>query len=171
MGAHYEVNGKLKPLILKDDREKTGWEFPEDGTFAGTKVQRVLYGDYTIEGHEDIFLERKNSTGEIAYNMINERFWNLMENAKHLKYKFIIIEADYQDILNYPLNSQLKPTVWNPTRKRYVTNVATKIKPAFLIECMSRLAVEYGMSVIFAGSATAAEKAAHSLLKEILKHG
>lgn len=158
-----------KPLIIKDDREKTGWDFPEDNFFSGTLIKRVKFGDYTLEGLDNIFLERKNSTGEIGYNLITERFWALIENIKYHKYKYIIIEASFDDIINYPLNSQLKTPIWNHATKKWMVNVATKIKPQFLIDTLARLGVEFGISVIFAGNKLNAEKLAHSILKEIYK--
>lgn len=149
-----------KVLILKDTREQRGWSFPEDDTFAGTSIETIKYGDYSLKGYSHlIFIERKASTGELATNITEDRFWRLLENSKDFKYKYIIIEADYEDFLNFPLNSTIPKR-----RHRYM-----RVKSNFLISCLMRMSVDYGMNLIFAGTPAQAEKFAHALFKQILK--
>ena len=57
--------------IIIDTREQQPWVF-EDYTTANEKLDT---GDYSIEGMEDLLcIERKHSIGEIANNITEPRF-------------------------------------------------------------------------------------------------
>lgn len=152
----------MKKLIIRDTREKLnhGWDWPEDNIFAGTKVDTLKYGDYSIEGLEHlIFIERKNTTAEFAHNCCEDRFKRLLERGAQYKYKFCIMEFDFEDILTFPINSGLPR--WQFKK--------IKISPAFLISALSKMSIDFGIHVMYAGNAMRAEKLCYSILKQIYK--
>lgn len=152
-----------KKLLIRDTREKTahGWDWPEDNTFAGTKIATLKYGDYSIEGLEHlIFIERKKSTAEFAANCCEDRFERLLEKGAQLKYKFCILEFDFEDILTFPINSGMPRWQWNKV----------KISPAFLVSTLSKMSIDFGIHVMYGGNAERAERLCYSILKRIYKN-
>ena len=148
-----------KLLILKDSREQKGYDWGEDDFFRGTRIEKIDFGDYSLEGLTHlIFIERKASTSELSQNICEERFKKLLIRARQYKYKYILCEFDYEDILNFPLNSGIPK--WQYKK--------LKVKPAFMNAFISRLSVE-GFQIIFAGNALNAEKFCYSILKYIYK--
>ena len=52
-------------VILRDTREKTGWDFESFDRCLAGKDWGLATGDYTVRGLEkDLAIERKASTGE-----------------------------------------------------------------------------------------------------------
>jgi ERCC4-type nuclease len=149
-----------KPLIIADSREQKPYDYPETETFAGTKVEKVAAGDYSIEGLEHkIFIDRKLSTAELAKNIVEDRFHRLLEKAKEYEYKFLLLEFDLEDIYTFPINSQMPR--WQQKRCR--------ISPAFLESFITRIMTDYGIHVVFTGNHEQGEKICYSILKNILK--
>lgn len=149
-----------KFLVIKDSREQQGYDFPADNYCKGTKVEKLNVGDYAIEGLSHlIFLDRKKSTSEIALNIIEERFEKLLIKGSKYKYKFLLFEFDFEDVLTYPINSGIP--LWQQKK--------VGIKPAFIISALARFQIEYGISILYAGNAMRAEKLCYSLLKQIYK--
>lgn len=152
----------MKPLIIKDSREHEGhgYDYPEDDTFAGTKIEKLSVGDYAIEGYQHlIFIDRKKTTSELANNLSEERFEKLLIKASKYKYKYLLMEFDLEDIYNFPLNSGIPV--------RYFKRC--KIRPAFLASWLARISIDYGINLIFATSEKDAEKFCYALLKRIYK--
>lgn len=150
----------MKPLIIKDSREQLGYDFPEDDTFAGTKIEKLSVGDYAVEGYQHLtFIDRKKSTSELANNMSEARFEKLLQKASKYKYRFLIMEFDMDDVYNFPLNSGIPVAKFKYCR----------IKPAFIASFLARIAIQYDINLIFAHNATDAEKFCHALLKRIYK--
>jgi ERCC4-type nuclease len=149
-----------KFLVIKDSREQLGYDFPQDNYCAGTKIEKVDVGDYSIEGLSHlIFLDRKKSTSELSMNMLEERFDKLLKKASKYKYKFLLFEFDYEDILTYPINSGIPRSQFKRIR----------VKPAFIASFVARIEIEYGIHIIYAGNADRAEKICYNLLKQIYK--
>ena len=147
-----------KPLIIKDTREQRGFDFPEDDIFAGTVVEKLNYGDYSIQNLTHlIFIERKASTSEISKNVFEDRFTRLLENAKQYKYRYIIMEFDWDDVINFPLNSGIPKH-----KQKYL-----KIKSAFLQSYLTKISIDYGFHIVYAHNAECAEKFTYNLLKNI----
>lgn len=151
-----------KPLIIKDSREHEGhgYDYPEDDTFAGTKIEKLSVGDYAVDGLQHlIFIDRKKTSSELANNISEARFEKLLQKASKYKYRYLLMEFDLEDIYQFPLNSGI------PVRffKR------CKIKPAFLASYLARIAIDYDINLIFAGNAEQAEKFCYALLKRIYK--
>lgn len=92
--------------IYIDTREKN----PLDFSFYNveTSIATIKTGDYSLEGYQDlIFIERKASTSELYNNLIKNytRFQRELDRAKDCKYKYIICEFHYTDLLTFPKNS------------------------------------------------------------------
>lgn len=97
--------------IVRDTREKMGWDFPYEEKIAGkirilgTVDEYIEEGDYTIKGAEDLIrIERKMGFGELFGNMIprdhKERFEREIERLSNIRHKYIIIENNLSnDIL------------------------------------------------------------------------
>ena len=61
-------------LVIKDTREKQGWDFPQSHSCVGTSIEKLDTGDYTIDGHRDtLCVERKGSVSEFAGNLVQEK--------------------------------------------------------------------------------------------------
>ena len=93
--------------VLRDTREKTGkgWFFKNNDWCQGTKVTKLKYGDYSIEGMENKFvIERKGAIVEFANNLISdfERFKKQLDNMKEIENVFIVMEFDFDSLVKYP---------------------------------------------------------------------
>lgn len=76
---------------------------------------------------------------------------------KEFKYKFIILEFSYDDILNFPFGSGIPEHLWKKL----------EITPKYLVRFIAEIQVIYGVNVMFAGNATAARTAAFSIFKRV----
>ena len=64
----------MKYVVLKDTREKNGWNFNSSSKCLAVARWGLKTGDYTIRGLEkDLVIERKASTGELAMNLGKKR--------------------------------------------------------------------------------------------------
>ena len=93
-------------IIIQDTREQQGWEFFYPDVIV---VRRTLdAGDYTIEGkEEDILIERKATTGELANN-IGKKWYQFCNEFKRMPKntkKIVICEFSLQDVESFPINS------------------------------------------------------------------
>ena len=153
---------KNKPLLIRDSREKPthGYDWGETDIFSGTKIDTIKYGDYSIDGYEEIiFIERKCSVAEIAKNITEKRFTNLLNRAIKRKYKFLICEFSFSDICTYPIGSDIPKRLWKKIR----------VKPEFIQSSIVKIAVEYGVQVLFCDDKIKAEEVCYSILKKIYK--
>jgi len=87
--------------ILTDTREQRPYRFPN------SKTCTLPYGDYSIEYdgksyHDQIIIERKGGIGELFSfsGSSRDRFVRELEKMQGVKYKYILIEADFLDIVN-----------------------------------------------------------------------
>lgn len=148
-------------LIVRDTREKEdhGYMWSEDNFCRGTIVEKLDYGDYSVKNLEHlIFIDRKKSTSELSQNLCEERFKALLNKVQRFKYKYILCEFDYEDILNFPLNSGIPR--WQQKK--------LKVTPAFMNSYLARLTIQ-GFNVVYAGNSQNAEEFCYSLLKNIYK--
>ncbi len=90
-----------KFTILIDTREQIPFRFPN------SKTKALPYGDYTIQYDnknyiDKICIERKGNIGELFSfsGSGRERFCRELEKMQNVKYKYILIEADFMDIVN-----------------------------------------------------------------------
>jgi len=106
--------------IIQDTREQIPLNF---SAFAEEidkiQVVKLENGDYSLAGYEnDIYIERKRSTGELSTNfgVDKERFNNALARTKTAKWRYIICEFTLDDILSFPENSGIPKRVWPKLR-------------------------------------------------------
>lgn len=147
-------------IILKDTREKFGWDF-DDPMFEVVE-QKLDTGDYTIQGYEHLLvIERKKSAAEIAANVYQARFKNELERMLTFKYRFAIFEFNLDDILSFPVGSDIPKAKWD----------TIKVSPKFVIKYINDMRIKYGIHVIYAGDKHNAQLEALSIMKRVLEHG
>jgi ERCC4-type nuclease len=140
--------------IIIDTREQQPWTF-EEYVVANKKLDT---GDYSIEGLQDIFvIERKKSINEIANNIIEPRFKDVLARLGQLKYSFLLLEFSMTDVLYYPVGSNLPKRLWDKV----------KITPAFIMKNILDWQLKYNIKVFFCNNASNAEKTAEYILKRM----
>jgi ERCC4-type nuclease len=140
--------------IIVDTREQQPWSF-DHYAVANRKLDT---GDYSIEGLEEIFcIERKKSVSEIANNIVESRFKDVIARLAQYKYSFLLLEFDIEDVLQYPIGSTLPRRLWNKVR----------IKPAFIMKNVLDWQLKHDIKVIFCGNSSNAEQVAEYIFKKI----
>jgi len=141
-------------LILKDTREKNGWDFEgQDITVANRKLDT---GDYTVEGIEEEFvIERKATVAEIAQNITTKWFKEEVKRMAGFRHAFFIFEFSWRDIEIFPVNSTIPSHLWKKIR----------ISNRFLISCINTYRLKYGIQCITADRPEYAESVAFDLMK------
>lgn len=147
-----------KFTVLKDSREKLGWDFPEDNECLGTTVCKLDTGDYTLLEAKDLLcIERKQNVSELAHNFIEPRFVKELERLQVFQYKFLICEFRLQDVLTYPIGSEI------PKARHHMV----RLKYPFLFSRINALQTKYGINVIFADNPKVAQAYAWSIFKHV----
>lgn len=142
--------------IIIDTREQKPWSFEEHAT-AHRKLDT---GDYSIEGLEHILaIERKRNVAEIANNITESRFKDVVDRLKTFKYAFILLEFDLNNVLEYPVGSTIPKRLWSKIR----------ISPQYILKNIIDLQVDHGIHVLFCGSSSNAEKTALSIMRRVYK--
>lgn len=140
--------------ILVDTREQTPWKFSN----YTTAKQKLDTGDYTIAGFEEILaVERKKTVGEIANNITEKRFKDVLDRMSKYKYPFFLLEFDMTKVLNFPIGSELPERVWNKI----------KISPNFLVKCILDWQLKYGINVLFCDNTVNAIDIAEYIFKRV----
>lgn len=140
--------------IIVDTREQQPWEFKEH-LVAHRKLDT---GDYSVEGLEHLLcIERKKSASEFATNIIESRFKDVIMRMEQLKYSFLLLEFDLEDLLIYPIGSTVPKRMWDKV----------KITPSFLIKNIIELQLNHNIKVMFCGNSSNASKMAEFLMKKI----
>ena len=102
-------------------------------------------------------IERKKSASEFANNVTESRFKDVVERLHSMKYAFLLLEFDLEDILIYPVGSSVPRKMWDKI----------KISPAFIMKHILELQINYNIKVVFCGDSTNAEKMAEYILKKV----
>lgn len=145
---------KFKVII--DTREQQPWSFDR----CATACRKLDTGDYSVEGYEQILcIERKKSVSEIANNITEKRFKDVIERMKTYQYAFLIFEFDLEDVLNYPIGSNVPKHMWNKI----------KISPGFILKHILELQLYHNIKVLFCGCPTNATKMATALMKKVFE--
>jgi ERCC4-type nuclease len=145
-------NNNIKIII--DTREQKPWTFAN----YNTEHKKLDTGDYSVDGLEDILcIERKQSSSEFANNIVESRFKDVIERMSNMKYSFLLLEFDIEDLLIYPVGSTVPRRMWDKI----------KISPAFLIKNILELQLNHNIIVYFCGNSKNAEKMAEYILKKI----
>lgn len=140
--------------ILVDTREQTPWEF----SHYVTAKQKLDTGDYTVSGLEDkLAIERKKSVGEIANNITEKRFIDVLERLSSYKYPFLLLEFGMDKVLKFPIGSELPQKVWDKI----------KISPNFLVKNILDWQLKYNINVLFCESTSNAIEIAEYIFKRV----
>lgn len=125
--------------IIIDTREQKPLSFFHED--VGECIRGTIKtGDYTIVGLEDkLTIERKGAILEFYKNITEKRFWNEMERMSAYKYKFLLLEFSLANIMSFPYGCGLS--------KENMKKL--KITYKFLLKCIYRIQVEYGVHVVF----------------------
>lgn len=140
--------------IIVDTREQQPWSFDH---YA--KANRKLdTGDYSVEGLENLLaIERKKSINEIANNIIESRFKDVIQRLSSMKYSYILLEFDLENVLNYPIGSSLPKHMWNKV----------KISPSFIMKHILEWQMFHNIKVIFCGCPSNAEQMAEYIMNKV----
>lgn len=142
--------------IIIDTREQKPWSFEEHAT-AHRKLDT---GDYSVEGLEHLLaIERKRNVAEIANNITESRFKDVIQRLKTFKYSFVLLEFDLNNVLEYPIGSTIPKRLWSKIR----------ISPQYILKHLTDLQVDHGIHVLFCGSSSNAEKIALSIMRRVYK--
>ena len=145
--------------VLVDTREKNPWELISQRVI-GREFLKLDTGDYTVSGLEDkLCIDRKANVNEIAGNITQKRFIKELERIRDFPHAFLILEANAQDIFDYPHTADLPPKI----------KAKIRINGNYLMRCLSRMQIEYGFNLIFAGNRENAQRIAVNLMEDILK--
>jgi ERCC4-type nuclease len=106
-----------------------------------------------------VAIERKRNVAEIANNITESRFEDVINRLKQIKYPFILLEFNLQSVLQYPVGSSIPKRLWNKI----------KISPNYIMKHLIDLQIEHHINVIFCGDSDNAEQMATSILKRIHK--
>mgnify|MGYP001573829355 CR=1 FL=1 len=146
-------------ILIADTREKIQWTFTSSTYITEIRSKKLDTGDYSVVGYEDkLTFERKRSVAEIATNLTEKRWPDVLARLAKFKHKFIICEFSIADILDYPLNSGI------PRYKlKYI-----RIKPPFILSCLAKIQVDYQIPIIYAGNTQCAEIIVENIIKRIV---
>jgi len=143
--------------VIVDTREKQPFEF------TSSKIDEVVNtkldtGDYSVAGLEDVLsIERKASVSEFYHNITQKRFWAEMERLEKFKHKFIVFEFSVSDVEMFPYGADLPKAVM----------AKLKISSAYLMKCIARLQVQYGINVIFGENRDNSVYLVTNIMKEV----
>lgn len=138
--------------IIRDTREKTGWEFTfyDDVEIESKKIDS---GDYTTELLKDkIVIERKATTTEIANNLgkktAKARFYREFDRMEDLKQAYIVCEFPESQVYEFPYNSGLSQAQISRIRMngKYLRRLLNQIEDDYsnieVVFCENRIAAE-----------------------------
>lgn len=146
--------GEDKFTIIIDTREQLPWEFG----YHTTSNKKLDTGDYSIAGFEDVLaIERKRSVSEIANNLSEKRFLDVLERMNSIRYSFILLEFNLQDVLDYPHNSEIPQKLWSKLR----------VSGNYILKRLVEIQMQYKIHIIFCGSTENARRTAVSIMKRV----
>ena len=140
--------------IIVDTREQQPWHFD----YYATAIHKLDTGDYSVDGIQDLLcIERKKSVSEIATNITESRFQDVLARMKSYKYSFMILEFDLDDVYKYPIGSNIPKHMWNKL----------KITPKFILKNLIEFQLVYNIHIIYYGNAYNASKMGLSIMKKV----
>ena len=153
----------MKPIIIRDTREKTGvWEFENQDWHDRVEEIKLKTGDYSLHGYEDVLcIERKRTVAEWAVNVFESRFEDWLSRMQTYKHRFIICEFNMNDILRFPVGSNIPKWQWE----------RLKVSPEYMLSCMNNIRVSRNIHIIYAGDRDNAMREAASIMKWVHKNG
>jgi ERCC4-type nuclease len=143
--------------IIVDTREQQPWTFEK----MEQTVAKLDTGDYSLKGLEELFsIERKGNVSEFANNITEKRFKDVIERLSQFKYPFLLFEFNLEDVLQYPVGSNVPKRMWSKLR----------ISPKFILKHINELQILHNVKIVFCGNAANAEKEALAIMRKIYEH-
>ena len=143
--------------IIVDSREQMPFEFTH-AKVNSVVTRKLNTGDYSLEEYENVLcIERKGSVAEFYKNITEKRFWAEMERMKAYPYRFIIFEFSVSELEMFPHGADLPKKVLS----------RLKISSAYLLKCVARIQVEYGIHVIFGEDRDNSVRLITNIMKEL----
>lgn len=140
--------------IIVDTREQLPWEFG----FHTTSKKKLDTGDYSMEGFESIFtIERKRSVSEIANNITESRFKDVLHRMGQIPHSFMLMEFTIDEIYTFPVGSDIPKKMWDKLR----------ISGNYIMKYLIEAQLNHNIHILFCGDAEAAERTAVSIMKRI----
>ena len=148
-------------IVICDTREQKPLNLAHYSSSVRDVVRaKLITGDYSVRGYEHLLsIERKDNVGELATNVAEKRFWEEMGRLQKFKYKFVLCSFDVDDILRYPIGTNIPKKMWPKL----------KITPGFIMYKISDIQVGYDIPVIFAGDADNAAYLAVNIMKRMVE--
>ncbi len=140
--------------IIVDTREQIPWEFG----YHDTAKRKLDTGDYSIEGFENILaIERKKSVGELATNLSEKRFQDVLNRLSKIKHPYMVFEFSLDEVYQFPVGSEIPKKMWNKLR----------ITGNYIVKRLVEIQLEYNIQIVFCDDADNAERFTVSLMKRI----
>lgn len=148
------MNHKDPFTIIVDTREQLPWEFG----FHLTSKQKLDTGDYSIQGFENLFtIERKKSVSEIATNITESRFKDVLQRMGQIPHSFMLMEFTLDEVYSFPVGSDIPKSKWDKLR----------ISGNYIIKYLIEAQLNYNIHLLFCGDSENAERTAVSIMKRI----
>jgi len=150
----------MKHIVLRDTREKTGWDFKSSNKCEAIVDWGLRTGDYTVKGLEKyLVIERKSSTGELSINLGKKRqaFEAEIERMQKFRWKYIICEFSIDDLMNFPQGSGI------PKKQLQFVRMNGK----FMWKKLCEYQEEHGVQVVFCENKEHAEERAMIIFDEV----
>lgn len=140
--------------IIIDTREQIPWEFG----FHNTAKKKLDTGDYSIEGFENILaIERKKSVSEIATNLSEPRFKDVLERLGKIQHAYMVFEFSLDEVYDFPVGSDIPKKMWDKL----------KISGNYIIKRLIEIQLQYKIQIVFCGDSDNAERFSASIMKRI----
>jgi ERCC4-type nuclease len=140
--------------IIVDTREQMPWEFGLHTT-SRTKLDT---GDYSIDGFQNLLaIERKRSVSEIATNITESRFNDVVNRLSKIPHAFMLFEFDIMDVYNYPVGSEIPKKMWDKL----------KISGNYIMKILTEIQLNHNIHILYCGSSSTAERVAVGIMKRI----
>ena len=148
-----------KHVILKDTREKNGWNFESFDRCLAVADWGLKTGDYTARGLEKHLVIERASTGELAMNLGKKRkaFENEIQRMCNFRWKYIIFEFSIDDLMAFPKNSGIPKK-----QMQYV-----RMNGKFMWKKLREYEEQYGIELVFAQDKENAEQRAMIIFDEV----
>jgi ERCC4-type nuclease len=145
--------------IIQDSREQNPFYFRDYEVIT----RKLDTGDYSIDGFEDLVsIERKAGASELANNFVSKRFFDVLERLSKIKYSYIVVECSWEDILKYPVGSNIPSYKWKKIR----------IRSPFLLHKISEIQTKYNIHFMVCDNRDIAKGITLNILKRVWElHG
>ena len=151
---------KSEYTILRDTREKNGWDFQSFDRCKAVKDWGLKTGDYTAKGLEqNLVIERKATTGELAMNLGKKKapFEAEMQRMSQFRWAYIICEFSIDNLMDFPQNSGIPRRRWQFIR----------MNGKFMWRKIREIQEDYGVVTLFCNNAEESQERAMRIFDDI----